>query len=202
MNRDAKFWVSMAAFQIFFGLAVFALTRAHYLQNASSVSSVSAQPVAAAVAPAAPSAPPAQGSITDAARSLLSHSGSSPSEPLSQDPVEISRQAAQFFSSQQYDRALDAYQRLLTLSPNNVDILNELGLTLQYLGRSDEALSRLNQGVAIDPKHQRIRLTLGFVNLQLGNLKEARAALTAATQLGADEGVKKSAREMLQKLPQ
>jgi Flp pilus assembly protein TadD len=201
MNRDARFWVSLVMFQIFFGLAVFALTRAHYLQNAGGVS-VPPEVRAVQAAPAAQVAPAGQGSITDAARSLLSHSGSSPSEPASQDPVEISRQAAQFFSSQQYDRALDSYQRLLALSPSNVDILNETGLTLQYLGRSDEALSRLKEGVTIDPKHQRIRLTQGFVYLQLGNIKEARAALTAATQLGTDEGVRKSAREMLQKLPQ
>jgi tetratricopeptide (TPR) repeat protein len=194
MNRDGKFWVSMVVFQIFFGLAIFALTRAYYLQNAASAI---AQPAAAA----APAAAPPQGSITDAARSLLSHSGSLPSEPASQDPAEISRQAAQFFANQQYSQALDSYQKLLALSPNNVDLLNELGLTLQYLGRSDEALSKLKQGVAIDPTHQRIRLTLGFVNSQLGNIKEAREALTAATQLGTDENVRQSAKDMLAKLP-
>ena len=144
--------------------------------------------------------------MTEAARSLLSHSSSpssfSSSETTSQDPVEISRQAAQFFSNQQYDKAADLYGRLLELSPNNVDILNELGLTLQYLGRTDEALSKLKQGVAADPTHQRIRLTLGFVYSQIGNIKEARAALTAATQLGTDQAVRQSALDMLKKLPQ
>jgi len=132
----------------------------------------------------------------------LSHSSSPSSETTSQDPVELSRQAAQFFSNRQYDKAADLYGRLLELSPNNVDILNELGLTLQYLGRSDEALGRLKQGVAADPTHQRIRLTLGFVYGQIGNAKEARAALTAATQLGTDQAVRQSALDMLKKLPQ
>lgn len=203
MIADAKFWVAMAVFQILFGFAVFTFTRAHYVQQADSAG-LRADSVSAPAPTANQPAPVGQGSITDAARSLLSHSStsSSSSEATSQDPVEISHQAAQFFSNQQYDKAADLYGRLLALSPKNVDILNELGLTLQYLGRSDEALSKLKQGVALDPTHQRIRLTLGFVYSQLANTKEARAALTAATQLGTDQAVRQSALDMLKKLPQ
>jgi Flp pilus assembly protein TadD len=98
--------------------------------------------------------------------------------------------------------AADLYARLLALNPKNVDILNELGLTLHYTGRSAEALQRLNEGVALNPAHQRIRLTLGFVNSQLGNFQEARAALTAATQLGTDQSIRQSALDMLKNLPQ
>jgi tetratricopeptide (TPR) repeat protein len=204
--RDTKFWVAMAVFQVFFGIAVFAVTRVYYLQH----------PEGAGVAPSTVSSPlavdrptvAAPGDITELARERLSHSASSSGESTAsgeaatQDPVELSRQAARAFSSQQYDRALDLYQRLLALSPKNVDILNEVGLTLHYLGRSEEAVQRLNEGVAIDPTHQRIRLTLGFVQSHLGHVKEARAALTAATQLGSDESVRQSARNMLQNLPQ
>jgi tetratricopeptide (TPR) repeat protein len=198
--RDAKFWVAMAVFQVLFGIAVFAVTRVYYMQHPASAS---AQPSTINPPPAVdqPSVA-APGDITELARARLSHSSSSSGGATTQDPVELSRQAAQAFSNQQYDRALDLYGQLLTLSPKNVDILNELGLTLHYLGRSDEALRRLNEGVAIDPKHQRIRLTLGFVNSQMGNIKEARAALTAATQLGTDESIRQSARDMLKKLPQ
>ena len=115
--------------------------------------------------------------------------------------AELSRQADQYFTSQQYDLAAQSYERLLALRPGNADVLNELGLTLHYLGRSDEALRRLNEGVAADPTHQRIRLTLGYVNSQLGNTKEARAALTAATQIGTDEDIRQSALTMLKNLP-
>ncbi len=93
------------------------------------------------------------------------------------------------------------YERLLAFSPNNVDIQNELGLTLHYLGRSAEALRRLNDGVAANPTHQRIWLTLGFVNRQLGNTEQARAALTTATQIGTDESIRQSAMKMLENLP-
>ncbi len=39
-------------------------------------------------------------------------------------------------------------------------------------------------GLAVDPTHQRIWLTLGFVSSQLGNTEQARTALTTAIELG------------------
>jgi tetratricopeptide (TPR) repeat protein len=191
MVRDAKFWVAMAVFQVLFGIAVFAITRGYYVRP---VANISAEP--STISQPAPMGP---GELTEMARSRRSHS--SPSESTPQDPVALSRQADQYFANRQYDRAAESYERLLALRPGNVDVLNELGLTLHYLGRSAEALRRLNEGVAADPTHQRIRLTLGFVHSQLGNTKEARAALTAATQLGTDPGVRQEALNMLKSLP-
>ena len=119
---------------------------------------------------------------------------------ISDDPVEISRQANEFFSRQQYQQAANLYQRLLAINPDNVEVLNNLGLTLHYLGRSDEALRRLNDGVALDSSHQRIWLTLGYVNSQLGNVEKARTALTKATEIGSNESIRQSAQRMLQEL--
>ena len=93
------------------------------------------------------------------------------------------------------------YEQLLVFSPNDAEIYNNLGLTLYYLGRSDEALRRLNAGVAVDPEHQRIWLTLGYVNGQLGNTEQARTALTNAAQRGGNESVRESAMKMLAELP-
>jgi len=59
----------------------------------------------------------------------------------------------------------------------------------------------LNQGAAMDPGYQRIWLTLGFVNAQAGKLGEARAALTSAMDLGADNQIGQSAAKMLAELP-
>jgi len=118
-----------------------------------------------------------------------------------QDPLEIYRQAEQFFANKQYDRAAQSYEQLLAYSPNDAEIHNNLGLTLHYLGRSNEALQRLNEGTSVDPENQRIWLTLGYVNSQLGNTEEARSALTKATQIGSDESIKRSALQMLEALP-
>ena len=76
-----------------------------------------------------------------------------------------------------------------------------VAVTLHYLGRSDEALSYLDKGASLDAANQRIWLTLGYVNSQLGNVDEAREALNKATQIGNDESIRRSAQSMLDGLP-
>lgn len=191
MIRDAKFWISMTVFQVLFGLAVFVITRDYYIHDADNVSAHPSTIDQSALA--------WPNGITAADIARLSSSALS--ESTIQDPVEISRQADQFFANKQYNRAADSYERLLAFNPNNVEIHNNLGLTLHYLGRSDEALRRLNDGAAVDPTNQRIWLTLGFVNSQLGNTEQARTALTTATQIGTDETIRQSAMKMLEDLP-
>ena len=191
MILNSKFWISFVVFQVVFGLAVFAITRDYYMQD---VKTVSAHPqMLNQSVPAWPN------SITETNIARLSSPALT--EPTLQNPAEISRRANEFFAARQYEQAADMYERLLAFSPNDAEIYNNLGLTLHYLGRSAEALGRLNEGVAKDPEHQRIWLTLGYVNSQLGNFEQARAALTIATQIGSDESIRQSATRMLEELP-
>lgn len=181
----------MVLFQVLFGLAVFAITRDYYVQHSqlrSSQAPALEQP--AVVWP---------DNISQSEIARLS----SPSVNLStiQDPAELSRLANEYFANRQYDKAAEFYERLLAFAPNNVETLNNLGITLHYLGKSSEALRWLNQGVVVDPDNQRIWLTLGFVNSQLGKTELARAALTTATQIGTDESIRQSAIRMLEELP-
>jgi len=178
-------------FQVVFGLTVFAITRQYYIRDSVDVSAdvtVIRQP--SHVWPdRIPEINPTQFDSSIFSQSII------------EDPVEISRQANEFFTNEQYDRAADLYERLLAFGPNNVDTYNNLGITLHYLGRSTEALRKLNEGVAVDPTYQRIWLTLGFVNSQLGNTEQARDALTTAAKMGADNEVGQSAVKMLENLP-
>ncbi|MDH3273014.1 MAG: tetratricopeptide repeat protein [Gammaproteobacteria bacterium] len=192
MIRDAKFWISMAVFQVFFGFAVFAITRDYYAADTHEVISQS-RPVAVQSGPAWPNA------ITAAEIDRLSLPALGDLAP--QDPVEIYRQANEFFANKRYEKAAEYYEQLLAFRPNDAEIHNNLGITLHYLGRSDEALERLNKGITVDPEHQRSWLTLGFVNSQLGNTGQARSALTNATQIGTNESIRQSAFEMLESLP-
>ena len=188
---NTKFWISFAIFQVVFGLAVFAITREYYVQD---VEKVSAHPPTIGQ-----SAPVWPNGITETQIARLSSPALS--EPTIQDPFEISRRANDYFANRQYDKAADMYEQLLAFSPNDAEIYNNLGLTLHYLGRSTEALGKLNEGVAVDPEHQRIWLTLGYVNSQLGNTEQARTALTTAMQIGTDESIRQSAMKMLEGLP-
>ena len=191
MKRDGQFWYSMAVFQLLFGLAVFAVTRDYYRDEAVFVKTQSST-----VQQPAPAWTAGQ-TLSD----IAGPGSQSSNSMLTEDPIEISRQAEAYFANKQYDQALAMYERLLAFSPNNGEIHNNLGLTLHYLGRSTEALGRLEKGVAVDPENQRTWLTLGYVNSALGNTGQAREALTKAIQTGTDESIRQSAKEMLEALP-
>ena len=191
MIRDTKFWLAMGLFQVLFGLAVFAMTRDYYQQEPARVST---HPTTAV-----PSGSAWPQGITESGIARLAPGVFG--ESLAQDPAELSRQADQFFVNRQFQQAANAYERLLTFDPDNAEIYNNLGLTLHYLGRSDDALRRLNEGIAVNADNQRIWLTLGFVNSQLGNIEQARKALTTAAEVGGDESIRQSASTMLEALP-
>jgi tetratricopeptide (TPR) repeat protein len=191
MNRDKKFWTLLLVFQVFFGLVVFAVTREYYMpdETAPRGHTLTAAPAASGWSRGM--------TATDVAR--LTSPGLVDTGPS--DPAEIYQRAEEFFVARQYAQAAQLYEQLLTFSPNDAEIYNNLGLTLFYLGRGDDALARLNEGVTKDPAHQRIWLTLGYVNSQLGNIQQAREALTKAAETGGNASIREAAVEMLAKLP-
>ena len=194
MTRDKRFWTLLVIFQVFFGLVVFAFTREYYKPDP--------RPVAGHPQMANPSNPSATGwsrgmTATDISR--LSSPGLV--ETMPSDPAEIYSRAEEFFANRQYPQAAALYERLLTFSPDDAEIHNNLGLTLFYMGRAEDALRTLNEGVAANPEHQRIWLTLGYVNSQLGNTDAARKALTRATETGGNASIREAAMEMLAELP-
>ncbi len=190
MIRSAKFWIPMTVFQIVFGLTVFALTRQYYVDDPGKVSAV----------PSAIRQPAIDWPENSTGNDLEQLISSFPGPSVLQDPIEISRRADEAFANGQYEKAAVLYEQLLVAGPNNGKTYNNLGITLQYLGRSTEALRVLNEGIGVDPANQRIWLTLGYVNIQLGNTEQARTALATAVQMGADTGVGQSAEKMLNEL--
>ena len=190
MIRSSRFWIPMMVFQVVFGLTVFAITRQYYLHEPDKVR---AHPDTVSQ----PALEWPEGGADNDLEQLIS---SYPGQALSDDPVVISRQADDFFTNEQYDKAADLYEQLLAAGSTNVNTYNSLGITLHYLGRSTEALRVLNEGVALDPSYPRIWLTLGFVNSQLGNTGQARSALSKAAQLGAGSDIGQSATKMLNAL--
>ncbi len=191
MARDKRFWTLLVIFQVFFGLAVFAFTRDYYMQETPSVAGH--PPIAN------PGATSWSRGVTATDISRLSSPGLV--EPTPTDPAEIYRRAEEFFANKQYAQAASLYEQLLVYSPNDAEIYNNLGLTLFYLGQPEDALRRLNEGVAKDAGHQRIWLTLGYVNSQVGNIADARTALTNATQRGDNASIREAAMKMLAELP-
>lgn len=191
MDQKLKFWIPMTLFQVVFGLTIFTITRQYYIQDSDNVSDNTTEIIQPAfVWP---------DSITETNPAQLN--SSTFSQLIIENPAEISRQANEYFTKKQYDKAAELYERLLVLAPNNVNTYNNLGITLHYLGRSSEALHWLNEGVAVDQTHQRTWLTLGFVYSQVGNTENARSALATAAKIDADNEIGKSAVKMLENLP-
>lgn len=189
--RSTRFWALLLVFQLVFGLSVFAVTRYVYMGDSSRANDLSGADLQRPI--------DWTDTASDFNATLLDSLGSVATE--SSDPMEISRQADEFFTNKQYARAAELYEKLLDFGPGNADVHNNLGLTLQYLGRSDEALRRLDEGAKLDPANQRIWLTIGFVNSQTGNAIAARAALETAVQIDSESSVGKSASRMLESLP-
>ena len=146
---------------------------------------------------AAPSAMPQGGQLelnTGVLESLLSF------DSKKQDPATMLLLANRYFADQQYAEAADLYGQLSALDPGNVDIQNNLGLTLHYINRSEEALAVLKKGSVLNPDNQRIWLTLGYVNKELGNLNEAKLSLETAEKINPDNDIGISASRMLSEL--
>lgn len=191
MNDRMKTWALVVVSNVAVALAVFVVTRDYYLSRQ----------------PAAVEAPSVtehraeddwSGRALQLAPALLNPGATDPDSM--QDPVRISDLANESFAAKDYRNAAGLYERLLDFDPQNVDVLNNLGLTLHYLGRSAEAIERLEQGRDIDPTNQRLWLTLGFVNSQLGNVADARAALTTAARMDQSSDVGRSAQRMLDEM--
>ena len=185
-QRTITFWIYLAIFQVAFGAAIFLATRHYYVGDTQPTPSSTAQ---------VPIETTANGFTPEMLDTLTTF------QRETNDPAEISRIADQLFADQQYARAAEWYEKLRQIDPGNARTLNNLGLTLHYLGRSEEALAHLNYGVASDPANQRIRLTLGFVNSATGHVEAARAALTAAVEMNPTNNIGHTAAEMLAQLP-
>ena len=183
-------WIYVAVFLVMYGLAVHGLTRAYFEPKASQVRAV----------PHAQSSQPRPAQPTDPLGASMQRLAPTlgPREELStDDPVLLARIGDQLFEDRQYERAVAAYERAVQFNPNDVDSYNDLGLSLQYLGRSAQAVAMLKEGIARDPSYQRIHLTMGFVQLQSGNRPAAIGALKRAIELDPDSDVGQAASRML-----
>ena len=187
MKMNFKLISIILMIQIVTGLIVFNLTRAYYTNAPAVVSKKTGLPAISQTGP----------STQDLINSLKNYPQNNPSS----NPQEIDQQANEAFENRDYARAAVLYQRVIDLVPNKAEPHNNLGLTLHYLGRSDEALKILKRGTEIQPQFQRTWLTLGFVQSRVGNFQEAKEAFKQAIELGPETGPGKSASEMLSKLP-
>ncbi|MDX2314357.1 MAG: tetratricopeptide repeat protein [Gammaproteobacteria bacterium] len=206
---------SILAFQLIYGAVVFGLTRNYYHREVAvdvPVDRLSDRPRTAphGVPRTAPTTGVARlpGSerftVEDARRMVASAppdndygAGSSSTTSLE----DLARRADQHFQEGLFERAAEEYSQLLAHAPDNIDLYNNLALTLHYMGRSPEAVENLEKGIALDSGNQRIWLTLGFVQTGVGNTAAASRAFGEAIEIDPGSQVGREASRLLAALP-
>lgn len=77
-----------------------------------------------------------------------------------------------------YRQAIGLYEQALAVSPNDPDLLTDLGICYQSLRDNDRALELFARAQSIDPKHwQSLYNSIVVLAFQLGRLDEAESAL-------------------------
>jgi tetratricopeptide (TPR) repeat protein len=189
---SALVWVVIVIGQITYGLMVYAVTRSYYEQR----------PMVAEATPGRSDQVAPHPMPNPMGDSLASGMGFTPTaEDLTQDdPAVIARLADNHFAQKNYQQAIDLYERALAIDPDDVESYNDLGLSLFYIGQSEQAMDILLTGIQKAPEFQRIRLTLGFVLAQTGDKQGAKNAFSKAIELGPENSVGKEAKRMLDEL--
>lgn len=83
-------------------------------------------------------------------------------------------------------KALDYYNKVLALDPNDASVHNNLGSLYANMGKSDEAAAEFKKAADMDPTHAaQYYYNLGAIMVNQGHMDEAAAALKKATDLDA-----------------
>ena len=114
-----------------------------------------------------------------AALGYLGRAAVSTGEPLP-DPrphlgvLEDLKNGFRYFRRQQYEEAVELYRRILADHPAMLDAWEQLTLSLQALGRLDEALAAYQEALSISGAQHHLALAAGQLLLRLGRLEDAR----------------------------
>jgi tetratricopeptide (TPR) repeat protein len=68
-----------------------------------------------------------------------------------------------YFNAELYADAIKWYSDALRLSPNEVEISTDLGVSYYYTNQLDKALAQFDRSLKIDPKHAKTLLNVGIV---------------------------------------
>ena len=120
--------------------------------------------------------------------------------PGAADARSLRNRAEDAYAAGEYATATRYYEQALAQSPADVNLSNNLGLVLHYLGRTAEAMALLEQVATNHPSHQRVWLTYGFVLANAGHADRAREALLRARDLDPESAIGAEATRMLEPL--
>jgi tetratricopeptide (TPR) repeat protein len=99
------------------------------------------------------------------------------------DPVLLTRYGNFLFTIEDFNGAVEAYQKVLAIQPNNLNVRTDMGTAFWNLGQRDRAMAEYEKSLATDPKHMNTLHTLFMV--QLEGLRDANKAAELLKQIEA-----------------
>lgn len=82
-----------------------------------------------------------------------------------------------YFDADQYQKAIDAYEKSLAIAPGNPNVLTDLGVMYRRNKQPEKAVEMFSRAMAADPRHEVSRMNKGIVLLH--DLKDEAAAVEA-----------------------
>lgn len=86
-----------------------------------------------------------------------------------------------YFDSDQYIKAIEAYQKSVSLAPGNPDVWTDLGIMYRSARMPEKALVAFDRAISIDAKHANARFNKGIV--LMNDLKQEEAAIKVWEEL-------------------
>jgi len=107
--------------------------------------------------------------------------------PLAKDKNQLavlSRLADSYDKAGQHDKALETYQKLVALNPNDANVHNAMGSVYASMGKIPEAQAEFQKSAELDPANAaQAYYNLGAIMTNSGKLDEAAAAFKKATEI-------------------
>jgi len=129
-------------------------------QQAAGRPPIAVPPQQAAAQSGAPAGSSARAAVLDEAQ-VTALKSVAEREPKSSGPrVQL---ANLYFDAEKYDDAIKWYAEALKLTPNDVNVSTDLGVSYYYTNQPDKALEQFDKSLKLDPKHAKTLLNVGIV---------------------------------------
>jgi cytochrome c-type biogenesis protein CcmH/NrfG len=117
------------------------------------------------------------------------------------NPVPRVQLARLYRDAERFDEAIKWYSEALKLTPKDVDVSTDLGLSYYYANQPDRALDQFKQSLSVDPRHAKTVLYVGVVKAWgKQDLEGAQVAWQQVIDLAPDSAEGRQAREFLDRL--
>jgi len=107
--------------------------------------------------------PPPQAAETDRSATIVTLEQETKANPQNANAwIQLGNE---YFDSNQYDKAIQAYSKSLELKPNNANVWTDMGIMYRRSGKPEEAIKAFDRAIESDPKHEISRMNKGIVLL-------------------------------------